>query len=186
MRIVTPHELIPGHPRQRFASARNRTWRSLFYTPFYVEGWALHWEMLFWDLNYADSPEDRAGMLFWRMHRCARIIVSLRFHLGTMSPDEMITFLTDRVGHEKSGATSEVRRYIGGSYGPLYQAAYMLGGLQLRALHKDLVTSGTLSQRDFHDAVLAQNAIPIELIRAALTKNPPARDWQPSWRFANP
>jgi uncharacterized protein (DUF885 family) len=186
MRIVTPHELIPGHHLQRFASARNRTWRSLFYTPFYVEGWALHWEMLFWDLNYADSPEDRAGMLFWRMHRCARIIVSLRFHLGTMSPDEMITFLTDRVGHEKSGATSEVRRYIGGSYGPLYQAAYMLGGLQLRALHKDLVTSGTLSQRDFHDAVLAQNAIPIELIRAALTKNPPARDWQPSWRFANP
>ena len=186
MRIVTPHELIPGHHLQRFASARNRTWRSLFYTPFYVEGWALHWEMLFWDLNYADSPEDRAGMLFWRMHRCARIIVSLRFHLGTMSPDEMITFLTDRVGHEKSGATSEVRRYIGGSYGPLYQAAYMLGGLQLRALHKDLTASGTMSQRDFHDAVLAQNAIPIELIRAALTKNPPARDWQPSWRFANP
>ncbi len=186
MRIVTPHELIPGHHLQRFASARNRTWRSLFYTPFYVEGWALHWEMLFWDLNYADSPEDRAGMLFWRMHRCARIIVSLRFHLGTMSPDEMITFLTDRVGHEKSGATSEVRRYIGGSYGPLYQAAYMLGGLQLRSLHKDLVTSGAMSQRDFHDAVLAQNAIPIELIRAALTKTPPARDWQPSWRFANP
>lgn len=186
MRIVTPHELIPGHHLQRFASARNRTWRSLFYTPFYVEGWALHWEMLFWDLNYAESPEDRAGMLFWRMHRCARIIVSLRFHLGSMSPDEMIAFLTDRVGHEKSGATSEVRRYIGGSYGPLYQAAYMLGGLQLRALHKDLVTSGTMSPRDFHDAVLAQNAIPIELIRAALTKNPPARDWQPSWRFANP
>jgi uncharacterized protein (DUF885 family) len=186
MRIVTPHELIPGHHLQRFASARNRTWRSLFYTPFYVEGWALHWEMLFWDLNYAESPEDRAGMLFWRMHRCARIIVSLRFHLGSMSPDEMIAFLTDRVGHEKSGATSEVRRYIGGSYGPLYQAAYMLGGLQLRALHKDLVTSGTMSPRDFHDAVLAQNAIPIELIRAALTKNPPARDWLPSWRFANP
>jgi hypothetical protein len=186
MRIVTPHELIPGHHLQRFASARNRTWRSLFYTPFYVEGWALHWEMLFWDLNYAESPEDRAGMLFWRMHRCARIIVSLRFHLGSMSPDEMIAFLTDRVGHEKSGATSEVRRYIGGSYGPLYQAAYMLGGLQLRSLHKDLVTSGTMSPRDFHDAVLAQNAIPIELIRAALTKNPPARDWQPSWRFANP
>jgi len=186
MRIVTPHELIPGHHLQRFASARNRTWRYLFYTPFYVEGWTLHWEMLFWDLNYAESPEDRAGMLFWRMHRCARIIVSLRFHLGSMSPDEMIAFLTDRVGHEKSGATSEVRRYIGGSYGPLYQAAYMLGGLQLRALHKDLVTSGTMSPRDFHDAVLAQNAIPIELIRAALTKNPPARDWQPSWRFANP
>jgi hypothetical protein len=43
-----------------------------------------------------------------------------------------------------------------------------------------------MSPRDFHDAVLAQNAIPIELIRAALTKNPPARDWLPSWRFANP
>ena len=183
MRIVTPHELIPGHHLQRFTAARSRTWRSLFSTPFYVEGWALHWEMLLWDLGYADTPEDRVGLLFWRMHRCARIIVSLRFHLGTMTPAEMVDFLVRRVGHEPMGATSEVRRYIGGSYGPLYQAGYMLGGLQLRALHKALVAPGGLTNRAFHDAVLAQNAIPIALVRAALTNHALPRDWQPDRAF---
>ena len=184
LRIVTPHELIPGHHLQRFAADRSRTWRSLFSTPFFVEGWALHWEMLFWDLDYADSPEDKVGMLFWRMHRCARIIVSLRFHLGSMSPAEMIDFLVQRVGHETAGATSEVRRYIGGAYGPLYQAAYMLGGLQLRALHRELTAGDRMSQRAFHDAVLAENAIPIALVRASLTSEPLTKTWQPSWKFA--
>ena len=183
MRIVTPHELIPGHHLQRFAAARSRTWRGLFSTPFYVEGWALHWEMLLWDRGYAESPEDKVGLLFWRMHRCARIIVSLRFHLGTMTPAEMVDFLVRRVGHEPMGATSEVRRYIGGSYGPLYQAGYMLGGLQLRALHKALTGPGGLSQCAFHDAVLAQNAIPIALVRAALAGKPLPRDWKPDLGF---
>lgn len=181
-RIVTPHELIPGHHLQRFAADRSRAWRGMFFTPFYVEGWALHWEMLLWDRGYAESPEDRAGMLFWRMHRCARIIVSLKFHLGRMSPQEMVDFLVDRVGHERMGATSEVRRYINGSYGPLYQAAYMLGGLQLRALHRELRSMG---DRAFHDAVLAQNMMPIELLRAALTGAPLSRDWKSTWRFAD-
>jgi len=183
-RIVTPHELIPGHHLQGFMAARNHAYRQLFSTPFLGEGWALYWEMLLWDLNYARGPEDRVGMLFWRMHRCARILVSLRFHLGEMTPDEMIDFLVDRVGHERDGATAEVRRYISGGYGPLYQCAYMIGGLQLRALHEELVGGGTMSDREFHDAVLRQNSIPVEMIRAALTDAPLSRDYRASWKFA--
>lgn len=183
-RIVTAHELIPGHHLQRFAAARQRPWRSLFSTPFFVEGWALHWEMLLWDRGFAESPEDQVGMLFWRMHRCARIIVSLKFHLGQMTPAQMVDFLVQRVGHEKMGATSEVRRYISGSYGPLYQAAYLLGGMQLRSLHRELTQTSKLSNRAFHDAVLAENAMPIEILRAAITKSPLSRDWKSAWRFA--
>ncbi len=182
-RIVVPHELIPGHHLQRFAAERNRTYRSLFSTPFLVEGWALHWEMVFWDNDYAQSPQNRMGMLFWRSHRAARIIVSLKFHLGQMSPQEMIDFLVDEVGHERDGATSEVRRYVGDSYSPLYQCAYMLGGLQLQSLHKDLVGTGRMSQREFHDAVLEENAIPIAMIRAALLDLPPEQVAE-SWYFA--
>ncbi len=183
-RLVTPHELIPGHHLQLFMAKRHRGYRRLFRTPFFVEGWALHWEMLLWDRGWHRGPEDRVGMLFWRMHRCARIIVSLRFHLGQMQPAEMVAFLRDRVGLETSGATAEVRRYIAGSYGPLYQAAYMLGGLQLRSLHHELVGDGSMSDRAFHDAVLRQGSIPIEMVRAALTGKPPAPDAAPSWRFA--
>ncbi len=183
-RIVAAHELIPGHHLQGFVARRERPYRSLFRTPFLVEGWALHWEMLLWDKGFARGPEDRIGMLFWRMHRCARIIVSLKFHLGEMTTDEMIAFLVERVGHERLGATSEVRRYVGGDYGPLYQVAYMIGGLQLRALHEETVGRGRMTDREFHDVVLAHNAIPIELIRAGITGTSLDRESGSVWRFA--
>jgi hypothetical protein len=177
------HELIPGHHLQGFMTARHRTHRRVFATPFWGEGWALYWEMLFWDLGFARSPEDRVGMLFWRKHRCARIVFSLSFHLKKMTAPEAVEFLIERVGHERNNAEAEVRRSVGGAYGPLYQAAYMLGGLQLRALHKELVGSGKMTNRAFHDAVLKQNSIPIEMVRAALTGQKLGRDFRSRWRF---
>ena len=181
--IVVPHELIPGHHLQGFEAQRHRSYRSIFGTPFLVEGWALYWELKLYDLGYSKTPEDRIGMLFWRMHRCARIIVSLKFHLGQMTPKEMVDFLVDRVGHERSGATGEVRRFIGGAYSPLYQCGYMIGGIQLRALHHEMVDSGKMTEREFNDTVLTYNAIPIEMIRAGMENIPLTRDQPASWEF---
>ena len=183
-RNVVPHELIPGHHLQHYMAARERPYRRLFTTPFFVEGWALYWEMRLWDLKYQPTPEDRIGALFWRMHRCARIIVTLKFHLGEMKPDEMVKFLIDRVGHEKFGATSEVRRFIQGNYSPLYQCGYMLGGLQLIALHKELVVTGKMTEQQFHDAILKLGPIPVELIRASLLKEPLPPGFKTQWKFA--
>jgi uncharacterized protein (DUF885 family) len=59
----------------------------------------------------------------------------------------------------------------------------MLGALQLRALRRDLVERGKMSDRQFHDAVLMENSIPIEMIRAALTGQKLGRDFRSSWRF---
>lgn len=182
-RATVQHEVIPGHHLQGFMSQRFRTYRQSFGTPFLVEGWALYWEMLLWDLDFATKPEDRIGMLFWRSHRCARILFSLGFHLGKMSPQECIDLLVEKIGHERENATAEVRRSFNGTYPPLYQAAYMLGGLQLRSLHRELVGGGKMTNRAFHDAVLKQNAIPIEMIRAALTDQPLTRDFKSTWRF---
>jgi len=183
-RAVVHHELIPGHHLQNFMVARFRTHRSLFRTPFWVEGWALYWEMRLWDMGFAQGPEDRVGMLFWRMHRCMRIIFSLRFHLGEITANEAVDMLVDRVGHVRQNATAEVRRSVNGDYPPLYQAAYMLGGLQILALHKELVTNGDMSEREFHDKILRHNAIPIEVLRAILSGEIIERDFEPSWRFA--
>lgn len=182
--IVCPHELIPGHHLQGFMAERIRPYRQMFSTPFLVEGWALYWEMRLWDLGYARNAEDRVGMLFWRMHRCARIIVSLKYHLGQMSTQEMIDFLVDRVGHERFTAKSEVRRYVGGDYSPLYQCGYMIGGLQIRAMRGELVASGKMTDKAFNDAVLTYNSIPVELIRAGMSGQALTRDARPLWKFA--
>ena len=182
-RATVHHELIPGHHLQQFMNARYETQRRMFGTPFWGEGWALYWELLLWDLEFQRSPEDRVGMLFWRSHRCARILFSLGFHLGSMTPEECIELLVERVGHERANATAEVRRSFGGSYSPLYQCAYMLGGLQFRALRRELVESGRMTDREFHDAILRENSIPVELVRAKLTGAELERDFRPSWRF---
>jgi uncharacterized protein (DUF885 family) len=182
-RATVFHELIPGHHLQGFMAGRYRIHRSLFSTPFWTEGWALYWEMLLWDMNFAKSPENRIGMLFWRMHRCARIIFSLSFHLEKMTPQECIDLLVKRVGHEVDNATAEVRRSFAGNYGPLYQCAYLLGGLQIRALHAELVDSGKMTNRAFHDSILKENRIPIEMVRASLTKQKLTRDFSSGWKF---
>ena len=182
-RATVFHELIPGHHLQGFMTARYKPYRAIFGTPFWTEGGALYWELLFWDLKFPKTPENKIGMLFWRMHRCARIIFSLNFHLEKMTPQECIDFLVNRVGHERDNATAEVRRSFDGSYGPLYQIAYLIGGLQLYALHRELVDSGKMTNRAFNDAVLKENRIPIEMVRASLTKQKITRDFQTSWRF---
>lgn len=184
-RATVHHELIPGHHLQGYMAERWRPWRREFGTPFLWEGWALYWEMLLWDRGFFPTPEDRVGALFWRNHRTARIVFSLNFHLGNWSPQQCVDFLVAEVGHERQGAEAEVRRSIQGGYGPLYQCAYMLGGLQLRALAAELVDGGHMGLQEFHDAVLRENSIPIAYLRAALAKTPLRRDFAPQWRFAD-
>jgi len=182
-RATVHHELIPGHHLQGFMAARYKPYRAIFGTPFWTEGNALYWELLLWDLNFAKTPENRIGMLFWRMHRCARIIFSLNFHLEKMTPQECIDLLVNRVGHERDNATAEVRRSFDGSYGPLYQIAYLIGGLQQYAMHRELVKSGKMTNREFNDALLKENRIPIEMLRAAITGQKLTRDFVTNWRF---
>ena len=185
-RATVFHELVPGHHLQYYYGSRFNPHRELFTTPFWVEGWAVWWEFQFYDLGFPRSPEDRMGMLFWRTHRCARIIFSLNFHLGKWTPEECIDFLVDRVGHERASATGEVRRSFNGSYPPLYQAGYMLGALQLRELHRELVGPKGMGDRPFNDAILEGGPMPIEMVRVRLRGEKPPRDFAPSWRFAGP
>lgn len=178
------HEMIPGHHLQIFMAQRHRPYRGLFDTPFYVEGWAMYWELVFWDRgDFFVSPEDRVGTLFWRMHRCARILFSLRFHLGELTPQECVDLLVDMVGHERATAEGEVRRSLNGNYSPLYQAGYFLGAMQLYALRQEVLGSKVLGEKEFHDRVLKSNQMPIELLRALLLQKDLSRDYKSQWRF---
>jgi hypothetical protein len=177
------HEMIPGHNLvgymgQRFAGYR----AALGGTPFFGEGWPLYWEIILYDRGFHDTPEERVGAMFWRMHRAARIIFSMSFHLGLWSPQEGIDFLVDRVGHERDNATAEVRRSFQQA-APLYQAAYLLGGLQIHSIRKELVDSKQLTEKQFHDEVMRQRSMPIAFLRLAVTKQKLTRDTQVPWKF---
>lgn len=181
---VAHHEMIPGHNLVGFMGQRFNGYRaSLGGTPFLGEGWPLYWETILYDKGFFDTPEKRVGSLFWRMHRAARIVFSLKFHMGEWSPQECIDFLVNDVGHERDNATAEVRRSFAGSYGPLYQAAYLLGGLQIRGMRREIVDGGQRTEKDFHDEIMRQGSMPVAMLRLAVSKQPLRRDMQVDWKF---
>jgi len=61
---------------------------------------------------------------------------------------------------------------------------WRIGGLQFRALYEELVGSGRITAREFHDAVLQGGRMPVEMVRARLTRQPLTRDYRSQWRFA--
>lgn len=122
-------------------------------------------------------------MLFWHMHRCARIIFSLNYHTGKWTPQHCIDFLVDRVGHERANAEGEVRRSFVGGYPLLYQLAYLTGGRQFYALKKELVDGGKMTYKQYHDAVMGLNAMPVKMVRAIITNQPISKEFSTRWRF---
>jgi hypothetical protein len=181
---VAHHEMIPGHNLVGFMGSRFADYRpSLGSTPFLGEGWPLYWETILYDKGFHDTPEERVGALFWRMHRAARIVFSMNFHMGVWSPADCVAFLVNEVGHERDNATAEVRRSFAGNYGPLYQMAYLVGGLQIRSIRADLVDSGLMTEKAFHDEILRQGSMPIGMLRLALMKTPLRRDMDVTWKF---
>lgn len=182
------HEMIPGHNLVGFMGSRFNDYRANLPGggAFFGEGWPLYWELILYDMGFNKTPEQRVGALFWRMHRCARIIFSLKFHMGQWSPQEAIDFLVDRVGHERDNATAEVRRSFdpAAGYNALYQAAYLLGGLQIRGLRKEVVDGRIMNNMQFHDEILRQGSMPIALLRLAVNKRLPlTRDMTIDWKF---
>ncbi len=182
------HEMIPGHNlvgymNSRYADYRARTTGG---GPFYGEGYPLYWELTMYELGFHRTPEQKIGALFWRMHRCARIIFSFNFHMGLWTPGQAVDFLVDKVGHERDNAAAEVRRsFESAQYQnqPLYQAAYLLGGLQLRGLRKELVDTKQMTNKAFHDEILRQGNMPMALVRLNLTRQKLTKDMDINWKF---
>ncbi len=182
------HEMIPGHNLVGYMNSRYRDYRPSLTSggPFYGEGYPLYWELTMYELGFDKTPEQKVGALFWRMHRCARIIFSLNFHMGLWTPGQCVDFLVDKVGHERDNAAAEVRRsFESAQYQnqPLYQAAYLLGGLQLRGLRKELVDGKLIANKAFHDEILRQGNMPMALVRLNLTKQKLTRDMDINWKF---
>ncbi len=166
-RTVVPHELIPGHHLQGFF-ARRRPERARWHSPFLIEGWAVAAEMTFDEHGFFKDPRARIGHLFWRLLRAARIVVSTRYHLRQMTQAQMVDFMVENAGLEKSAAQAEVDRYM--TYSPLYQCAYLYGATQVRSLREACRAAwgSSFSELRFNTELVEQGAIPLCFAREAL------------------
>ena len=184
-RTVVPHELIPGHHLQGFHVER-RPERAAWHSPFFVEGWAVHGEWLMDRHGFFRDPRERIGHLFWRLLRAARIVVSTRFHLREWTPAQMVDFMVEQAGLERSAAQAEVDRYM--TYSPLYQCAYLYGAWQIRQLREECrarwdaaagIGSGPVyDDVRFHRRLVEQGSIPIAFARMALLDEREVRPWK--------
>jgi hypothetical protein len=59
----------------------------------------------------------------------------------------------------------------------------MIGGLQILALKNELVDTGKMTYRKFHDSFIQQNMMPIEMERAILENKPLTKDYKTNWKF---
>jgi len=148
------HELIPGHLA---ATVHERPLPAftgrLVSSRLLAGGQCLYWEMLYlgpWGTML--RPQQRSARSSGACNRCARVIFSLSFHLGAMTPQQAIDFLVSESGPR---ARQRYRRgaplSVNGDYDPLYQCSYMLGALQFRALRHELVDSGKMTSRQYHE-----------------------------------
>jgi hypothetical protein len=60
----------------------------------------------------------------------------------------------------------------------------MLGALQFYRFRKEFVDNGDIGQREFHDRILREGNMPVEVLRALLMgKKLDKKGFEPEWRF---
>ncbi|HEX9151549.1 MAG TPA: DUF885 domain-containing protein, partial [Flavobacterium sp.] len=75
------------------------------------------------------------------------------------------------------------RRSFASGDAPLYQVAYMTGGLQFYALRNEMLAKGW-TEKQFHDRVLKENMMPVEMLRILLEELEVNEDYTSTWKFS--
>ena len=173
MEALSLHESVPGHHLQ-ISLAQEMENEPAFrkhvgYSAF-VEGWALYCESLGEELGMYKDPYSKFGQLSYEMWRAVRLVVDTGMHTQGWTRDQAIQFFKDNTGKTDQDITVEVDRYI---VWPGQALAYKLGQLKIRELRTQAETlqGAKFNVRAFHDAVLENGALPLNILSAHL------QDW---------
>jgi uncharacterized protein (DUF885 family) len=165
------HEGQPGHHfhlalqlEMSLPKFRKRTWINAF-----GEGWALYAETLGTDMGLYDDPAAYAGTLRLDMMRAARLVVDTGLHAKGWSRDDAIAYWMKNVGTSQDQARNQIDRYM---VAPGQALGYKLGALKIQEL-RDRAKRELGDKFDiaaFHDAVLAQGAMPLSELDAQIDR----------------
>jgi uncharacterized protein (DUF885 family) len=169
---LSVHEAVPGHHHQIALQQELDlpAWRryGTFFTAF-VEGWGLYSERLGIEMGLYDTPAKDMGRLSYEMWRATRLVVDTGMHAKGWSKQQAIDFMTDNSALSAANIEAEVNRYIAD---PGQALAYKIGELKIRELRARAETSlgAQFDLRRFHDAVLGQGAVPLDLLEAQIDR----------------
>jgi len=160
------HESVPGHHLQ-ISIAQEMQDVPLFrqqlgYTSF-VEGWALYAESLGPEMGFYTDPYSKFGYLSAQMWRAVRLVVDTGVHSMGWTRDQAIQYFEENTGQPHLNSVVEVDRYL---VWPGQALGYKVGQLKILELRKraEQQLGSNFDIRGFHDAVLDQGALPLDIL----------------------
>ena len=169
---LSVHEAVPGHHHQIALQQEldMPAWRrnGTFFTAF-VEGWGLYSERLGIEMGLYDTPAKDMGRLSYEMWRATRLVVDTGMHAKGWTKAQAVVFMTNNSALSAANIEAEVNRYIAD---PGQALAYKIGELKIRELRGRAETAlgSKFDLRRFHDAVLGQGAVPLDLLEAQIDR----------------
>jgi uncharacterized protein (DUF885 family) len=168
---IAYHEGVPGHHLQ-FSIAQELT----DLPPFrkynldvnaYTEGWAFYSERLGKEVGFYRDPYSDYGRLQNEMWRAVRWVVDTGVHSKHWSRQQMIDFFHEHTAMDDQNIETEVDRYIAW---PAQALSYKMGQRKILELReraqRELGTKFDL--RAFHDAVLYQGPLPLDVLETKI------------------
>ncbi|MEK6637071.1 MAG: DUF885 domain-containing protein [Pseudomonadota bacterium] len=163
---LTVHEAVPGHHHQIALQQElplpDFRKHAASFTAF-VEGWGLYSEYVGEEMGIYDTPEKMMGRLSYEMWRACRLVVDTGMHSKGWSKAQAIAFMTDNSALSAANIEAEVNRYISW---PGQALGYKIGEIKVRELRgrAEKALGTKFDVRRFHDAVLLQGAVPLEVL----------------------
>lgn len=169
------HEGVPGHhwqiSIQQEAGELPFIRSAMLGFSAFSEGWALYAEQLCDELGvYSSDPLGRLGYLQSATFRASRLVVDTGIHHLRWSREQAIQSMMEATGDSESSVTTEIERY---SVWPGQACSYMMGRLVINRLRDESRAhlGARFDQRAFHDAMLANGAVPLSILERVM------RDW---------
>jgi len=166
MEVLSAHESVPGHHLQ-IALAEELEGIPNFrryggYTAF-VEGWGLYSESLGPELGLYKDPYSKFGQLTYEMWRAIRLVIDTGIHSLGWTRQQAIDYFKANSAKTEQDIVQEVDRYI---VMPAQALAYKSGELEIKALRRyaEQKLGPRFDIRSFHDQVLGQGALPLDVL----------------------
>jgi uncharacterized protein (DUF885 family) len=167
---LTAHESVPGHHfqialQQELPLPEFRRHQASFTA--FVEGWALYTERLGIEMGLYDTPEKQMGRLSYEMWRACRLVVDTGIHVKGWTKAQAVAFMRENTALTEANIDAEVNRYI---TWPGQALGYKMGEIKIRELRAraEAALGPKFDIRRFHDAVLGQGAVPLDVLETQI------------------
>lgn len=168
--MINVHEVYPGHYVQfLYAPRLLNDLRKVYAAASNAEGWAHYSEQMMVEEGFGgNDPKYRLAQLQEALLRDCRYVAGIGLHTDGWSVERAQALFVEKGFQEVANAREEALR---GTYNPTY-LYYTLGKLEIYDLRRDYQAKYGASLKQFHDAFVAQGALPIPLVRKLLLEQP--------------